>query len=211
MRARARGRRGCGDGLGGHCDLEVSGGQAGGDQGLVGGGADVGAELAEGGFAQHHADALLDPARQAEPFPYRGAVHQRALQLQGVPRSVRAGLDPAQGVVGDQRRGAHRQRGADRAVALQHRAQGQQVVAQALQRGLALAAHLEAADRPGEGAVGVGAGLQRARELGQLVGLVLAQPVAAGAGGAGAGGYPPPAGPRRSGRRRRDQGRCRRP
>ena len=81
------------------------------------------------------------PAR-APPRPARG------------PRSGRSDSSA------DQRRGAHRQRGADRAVALEHRAQSQKVVAEALQRALALAAHLEAADRPGEGAVGVGAGLE---------------------------------------------------
>ena len=122
----------------------------------------------------------------------RAAVHQRPLQLERV-LDLFARLDPVQRVVGDQRRGAHRQRGADRAVALEHRSQSQKVIAEPVERALALAAHLEAADRPGEGAVGVGTGLQGARQLDQLAGLVLAEAVAAGAGGGGAGGDPPPA------------------
>ena len=141
----------------------------------------------------------------------RAAVHQGALQLERLLDPL-AGLDPVDRVVGgDQRRGAHRQRGADRAVALEHRSQRQQEVAQAVQRALALAAHLEAADRPGEGAVGVGAGLEGAGELGQLGRLGLAEAVAAGTGRRGAGGDPPPAVARRSGRRRRGRGRRRRP
>ncbi len=120
------------------------------------------------------------------------AVHHRPLQLERLLDPF-ARLDPVHRVVGDQRRGAHRQRGADRAVALEHRPHRQQVVAQPVERALALAAHLEAADRPGEGAVGVGAGLQRGRELAQLLGLVLAEAVAAGTGRGGAGGDPPPA------------------
>ena len=130
-------------------------------------------------------------AASSSPCAGRGAAHQGALQLERALDPL-AGLDPVVGVAGDQRRGAHRQRGADRALAVEHRAQRHQVVAEPLHRGLPRAAHLEAADRPGEGPVGVGTGLERARQLGELARLVLAQAVAAGAGGGGAGGDPPP-------------------
>ena len=80
----------------------------------------------------------------------------------------------------------------DRALPVEHRAQREQVVAEALHRGLASAAHLEPRDCPGEGPVGVRARLELGRELGEARGLVLAQPVAARAGGGDAGRDPAP-------------------
>ena len=132
------------------------------------------------------------PGRELDGALDRAAVHHRPLQAEHVLDPF-AGLDSVHLLARDQRRGAQRQRGADRTMALQHRPHRQQVVAQALERGGALAAHLEAADRPGEGAVGIRARLQRGPELDQLLGLGLAQPVAAGARRRGAGGDPPPA------------------
>ena len=102
-------------------------------------------------------------AASSRPPVDRRPVHQRPLQLEGALDPA-AGLDPVAGLVGDQRRGPHRQRGADRPVALEHGSQGEKVVAEALEGALAGAAHLEAGDRPGECPVGVGARLERGRE-----------------------------------------------
>src|SRR5207342_3554821 len=48
-------------------DLDVAGAEAGGDQGLLGGGVEISPQLAEGGVAQDAAHALLEPTggRQA--------------------------------------------------------------------------------------------------------------------------------------------------
>ena len=174
-------------------DLGVAAVEAGGDQGLVGGGAEVVAELAEGGLAQDAAHAFLGPAGESRGRPARAAVHQRPLQLQRALDPF-ARLDPVDALVGDQRRGAHRQRGADRAVALEHRAQRQQVVAEAVERGLSRSQPIS--KRP-TAQVRAPSGSGRASsvggELGQLDRLVLAQLVAAGAGRRGAGGDPAPA------------------
>ena len=78
-------------------------------------------------------------------------------------------------------------------MAVEDGAQRQQVVAETLERGVAAAAQLEAADRPGKGAVGVGARLQRGGELGELDRLLLAQLVGAGTGRGRPGGDPRPA------------------
>src|SRR5258708_5261817 len=67
-------------------------------------------------------------------------------------------------------------------MAVEHRPQGKQVIAEALQGSLAPAAHLEASNAPGEGTVGVGTHLERGGKLGQLDGLLLAQLVSARSG-----------------------------
>ncbi len=149
-------------------DLDVAPVEAGGDQGLVGGLVEVGAELAERGFAEDAAHALLDPGRQLGGLAGRRAGHLGAFQLH-------RGFDPLAcreaigGAVGDQRRGAHRQRGADGALPVEHGAQRQQVIAQPFQGRRPLAAELEAAHRPGQRAGRVGPRLQRLGKLDQLL------------------------------------------
>ncbi len=193
-----------------HGDLGISTIEATGDQGLIGSGVEVGAELAESGFAQDAAHAFLDPAGDRQARSRRRSVHQRPLQLERALDPL-AGLDPVKALVGDQRRGTHRQRGADGSVAVEHRAQRQQVITEALQRRVAAAAQLEAIDRPGESAVRIGARLQRGGELGKLHRLLLAQLVGAGAGRAGRRWRCGPSAPPRWERRRRDRGRHCRP
>ncbi len=116
-----------------HGDLGIAAAEAAGDQALVGRRVEVGTELAKGGFAQDAAHAFLDPAGNRQARNRRCAVHQRPLQLEGALDPL-AGLDPVKALIGDQGRGAHRQRGADRAVAVEHRTQRQQVVTEALER-----------------------------------------------------------------------------
>ena len=166
--------------------------EAGRDQGLVGGLVEVGAELAEGGVAHDPPHALLDPAGEAGGLVARRAGHLRALELHRRFQPLAGGEAVVRGF-GDKRRGAHRQRGANRALTVEHGAQRQQVVAQAFERRRALAAELEAAHRPGQRAGGVGTSLQRLRQLDQLARLILVEPVAVGARGRRAGGDAPPA------------------
>ena len=77
-------------------------------------------------------------------------------------------------------------------MALEHRAQRQQVVGEAFHRALALAAHLEAADRPGEGVVGIRTLLQLLGEVGEFGALLLGEAVTARAGRGRPGGDPAP-------------------
>ncbi len=194
-----------------HCDLGVSGFEAGGDQGLVGGGAEVGAELAEGGVAQHAPHAILDPAgqlgvvgrawrRSSASAPARG----RARPARG-PRS---GRSVSSAISAAARIGSEAPTGPWPSSTARSASRWSLRPSSAVSRAQPISKRPTAQERAPSGS---GRASSAVGQLGEARRLLLAQPVAAGAGRGSAGGDPAPAGPPRSARRRRGRGRCRPP